>query len=75
MKYEWVIYKVEGVVGKFGESGTNENERKLIELCMEKKLSVGNTFFEKRVIHRVTWASGEDDCKSLLDLIVVQEIN
>ena len=39
--------EMEGVVGKFGVSGMNENGRKLIEPCMEKKLSLGNIFFEK----------------------------
>ena len=30
-------------------------------------------FFEKKDIHKFTWASGVDDHKSLLDLIGVQE--
>ena len=34
-----------GVVGKFGVSGVNENGRKLIEMCIEKRLSLGNRFF------------------------------
>ena len=42
-------------------------------MCTEKRLSVGNTFFEKKGIHKITWVSGVDDRKSLLDLIVVQE--
>ena len=37
--------EVEGVVGKFGVSGVTENGRKLIEMCTEKRLSLGNTFF------------------------------
>ena len=65
--------EVEGVVGKFGVSGVNENGRKLIEMCTEKKLGLGNTFFEKKDIHKFTWVSGVDDRKGLLDFIVVQE--
>ena len=38
----------------------NENERKLIEISTEKRLSLGNTFFEKRDIHKFTWVSGMD---------------
>ena len=68
---KWVL--VEGVVGKFGVSGANENGRKLIEMCTEKRLSLGNTFFEKKNIHQFTWVSGVDDRKRLLDFIVVQE--
>ena len=50
--------EVEGAVGKFRLSRTEENERKLIELCMEKKLGMGNTIFEKKDIHKFTWVSG-----------------
>ena len=32
--------EVEGVICKFGAKGMNKNGRKLIELCMEKKLIV-----------------------------------
>ena len=39
---------VEGVIDKFGVSGANENGKKMIEMCTEKRLSVGNTFFEKK---------------------------
>ena len=35
------------VVGKFGESGENENGRKLIELCTKKRQSIENTFKKK----------------------------
>ena len=44
--------KVEGIVGKFGLSGMNEYGRKLIELCTGKKLSIGNTLFKKKDIHK-----------------------
>ena len=36
--------EVERVVGKFRVSGMNENGKELIEMCTEKRLSVGNTF-------------------------------
>ena len=65
--------EVEGVVGKFGASGANKNGRKLMEMCTEKRLSAGNTFFEKRDIHKSTWVSGVGDRKSLLDFIVMQD--
>ena len=45
----------------------------LNEMCTENRLSVGNTFFEKKDIHKFTWVRGVDDRKSLLDFIVVQE--
>ena len=65
--------EVEGVIGKFEVSEMNEKGRNLIELCVKKKKSVGNTFFEKNDIHKFTWASEEDGRKSLLSLIVMKE--
>ena len=53
--------EVKGVVGKFGVSEVNENGRKLIEMYTEKRLSLGNTFFGKKDIHKFTWVSGVDD--------------
>ena len=40
--------EVEDFVGIFAVLGANENGRKLIEMITEKRLSVGNTFFEKK---------------------------
>ena len=51
----------------------NENERNLIEMCTEKRLSWGNTFVEKKDIHKFTWVNGVGDRNRLLDFIVVQE--
>ena len=62
---------MEGVIGKFGVWEKNETGRKLIEMCTEKRLSVGNMFFDKKDIYKFTWASGVDDHKSLLDIIGV----
>ena len=66
--------EVEGVVGKCGVSGVNDNGRKLIEMCTEERLSVEIQFLKKKDLHKFTWTSGVDDHKSLLDLIVVQEV-
>ena len=41
--------EMEGFISKFGVSGMTENERKLIELWTEKKLSVGNTLLRRRI--------------------------
>ena len=38
-----------GVVGKFGVSWANENERKLSEMCTESRLSVGNRFVRESI--------------------------
>ena len=51
----------------------NENGRKLIEMCTEKRLSLGNTFFEKKDIRKFIWVRGVNNRESLLGFIVVQE--
>ena len=43
-----------GVVGKYGVPGRNESGVKLLELCMEQELVVGNTLFKKD-INKYTW--------------------
>ena len=45
------VYKV---VGKYGVPGVNENDERLVEVCSEKRLSIGNTWFEKRLIQKYT---------------------
>ena len=59
-------------VGKFWVSWADENGRKLS--CVQKRGRVWEICsLGKKDIHKFTWASGVDDRKSLLDLIVVQE--
>ena len=43
--------EVEDIVYNFWVSGMNENGRKLIELCTERKLSMGNKLFYKKDNH------------------------
>ena len=43
------------IVGKFGVSGMNENGVCQLKLCNEKGLIVGNTWFEKKLIHKYSW--------------------
>ena len=47
----------------------NENVRKLIDLCTEKKLSLGNTLFEKNDIHKYAWLSEVNSRNSYLILL------
>ena len=37
--------EVEGVVGKFGVSGENESGERLLDMCVEQELAIGNFFF------------------------------
>ena len=45
----------EEVVGKFGVPRVSENRECLVELCEERSLIVGNTWFEKKLINKYTW--------------------
>ena len=38
---------IEGVVGRHGVTGRNESGERLLEMCAEQKLVVGNSWFKK----------------------------
>ena len=44
----------EGVIGKYGVPGVNENGERLIEVCAERRLIIGNTRFQKKLIKKYT---------------------
>ena len=37
--------EVEGVVGKYGVTGENESGERLLDMCVEQELVIGNSFF------------------------------
>ncbi len=51
---------IEGVAGKFGVDGVNENGQYLVDICAVKGLFLTNTFFQHKMIHRYTWARGNE---------------
>ena len=67
--------EVDGVVGKWGVPGTNENGECLVDLCAERGLFLANTFFEHKLIHRYTWRrlDGNEEQKGLIDYVAVDE--
>ena len=65
--------RVNRVVGPFGVEGINENGEMLIDLCVEKKFMIGNTWFEKQSIHKYTWVSGVNGERALLDYVCVEQ--
>ena len=64
----------DGIVGKFGVPGMNENGVCLLEVCNERGLIVGNTWFEKKLIHKYTWEREGGVERSMIDLILVEEV-
>ena len=42
---------VEGVIGSFEIDDTNKSGEKVMDMCIERSLSIGNTYFKKKRIH------------------------
>ena len=61
--------QVDGITGMYGVPGENENGEWLVELCAERELVIGNTWFKKKLCHKYTWERG--DQKSLLDYVLI----
>lgn len=64
---------VDGVIGKYGVPGVNENGERLVEVCIERRLSVGNTWFQKRMIQKYTREGENGQERSLIDYVLVDE--
>ena len=68
--------EVVNVVGKFGVPGRNESGEKLIEVCMERELVIGNTRFKKKLKHKYTWervVRGEVTERALMDYVLIDK--
>ena len=61
---------LEAVRGKFGVPGVKRNGAKLINLCMEKRMCIGNAYIETSDVHKFTWVSEINDSGSLMDFII-----
>ena len=47
--------EVHGVMGKYGLPGRNVSGYRLLEMCYEMELVVGNMLFRKKRINKFTW--------------------
>ena len=64
----------EGVVGKYGVTGENESGKRLLDMCVEQELVIGNSFFKKKVINKYTWirvANGRVIERALMDYVLI----
>ena len=67
--------EVEGVVGKFGVPDRNESGEKLLEMCVEREMAIGNTMFRKKRINKYTWirvAHGRVEERALMDYVLIE---
>ena len=65
---------VEGVMGRWGVEGVNLSGERMVELCTERELCIGNSYFKKKVIHKYTWirnAHGRIVNRAVMDYVMV----
>ena len=58
---------VERSIGKQGINTMNENGERLAELCMLSNLVIGDTIFEHKEIHKLTWHSPDGVTRNQID--------
>ena len=61
---------IEGIVGRHGVPGRNESGERLLEMCADQELAVGNSWFKKNDVYNYTWlrmAEGRVVDKALMD--------
>ena len=46
---------IEGIVGQHGVPGRNENGERLLEMCAEQELVVGNSWLKKNYVYKYSY--------------------
>ena len=64
------VYKV---IGKYGVPAVYENGERWVEVCSKRRLSIENTWFEKRLIQKYTREGENGQERSLIDYVLVDE--
>ena len=65
---------IEGIVGRHGVPGRNKSGERLLEMCAEQELVVGNSWFKKKDVYEYTWlrmAEGRVVDKALMDYVLL----
>ena len=65
---------IEGIVGPHGVPGRNYSGERLLEMCAEQELVVGNSWFKKNDVYKYTWlrmAEGRVVDKALIDFVLL----
>ena len=69
---------IEGIVGRHGLKGRNESGERLLDMCAEQELVVGNSWFKKNDVYKYTWlrmAEGRVVDKALMDYVLLPSWN
>lgn len=61
--------RFERILGRFEDKRTNENGKRLLNVCIERGLFLTNTMFCHKDIHMYTWERKNE--RSMIDFIVV----
>ena len=66
---------IDGITGKFGVPGVNENGERVVDFCADRGMCIANTHFRHKAIHKYTWRGkrGGTECRSLIDLVLVKK--
>ena len=65
---------IDGVIARFGVPGVNRSGERLIDMCIDQELVVGNTYFRKERKNKYTWAKvrrGRVVKRALMDYVLV----
>ena len=46
---------IEGIVGQHGVPGRNKTGERLLKMCAEQELLVGNSWFKKKDVYKYMW--------------------
>ncbi|XP_078682172.1 uncharacterized protein LOC144916725 [Branchiostoma floridae x Branchiostoma belcheri] len=64
----------EGVIGPFGSAlRTSDNGERLLFFCNLNSLTIGNTFFQHKLIHKKTWSSPDGTVNNEIDYICISQ--
>ena len=61
------------MIGKHGVPGVNENGERLVEVCVERRLIIGNTWFQRKLIQKYTREGVDGQERSLIDYVLIYE--
>ena len=65
--------EIPGVTGKFGLGVQNEAGQRLIEICQENALVIGNTLFQQHKRRLYTWTSPDGQQQNQIDYIICSQ--